>query len=228
MSIQPQRKGIRRRVFSRPGVVVAGLGLLIAAAASTRAHRRHASGIRFRFNPSYREYVTLVDGSRARIRLLRPGDKRLLREGMRLASDETRYRRFHVPKRELTDQELRYLTEIDGENHFAIGAERTGRRPAGLGIARFVRCAADPTTAEAAIAVRDDVQRHGLGSLLFRRLMEAAQERGIERLYCDVLADNSPALTLLRALSPTVSETREGPSMIITIPVPRPAPARTP
>src|SRR5207244_92171 len=105
-------------------------------------------------------------------------------------SAESRYRRFFSAKDRLSEAELRYLTEVDGVDHFALGALHDGE---GAGVARFVRLRDRPDTAEAAIVVVDERQGCGLGRLLLTRLTEAARERGITRFRSDVLARNQAA-----------------------------------
>src|SRR5215510_13319274 len=104
-------------------------------------------------------------------------------------SPQSRYLRFFTPKACLTEDELRYLTEIDQERHFALGASTVDERD-GLGVARFIRLDGEPGVAEAAIAVVDEMHGQGLGSLLFMRLVAAARERGVERVRCEVLGSN--------------------------------------
>jgi GNAT superfamily N-acetyltransferase len=131
------------------------------------------------------------------LRFVRGDDKDLLRAGFERLSPESRYLRFHGVKTELTEAELRYLTELDGVRHFAIGAIVDD---AGLGIARMVQLDAEPGVAEAAITVLDEMQGKGLGSLLFRRLVAAAAERGIRKVRCLVLGSNTSMQDLLLRL----------------------------
>jgi GNAT superfamily N-acetyltransferase len=155
------------------------------------------------FSLDYVEDATLRDGTQVQLRLVHPEDKELLRTGFDRLSPESRYARFLGPKAALSDDELRYLTEIDHEQHFAIGAIRNaGAGPVGLGIARFIRLADPPNTAEAAIAVADEVHQQGLGTLLFLRLVAAASERGIERFRCEVLASNAGMAALIVQIDP--------------------------
>jgi GNAT superfamily N-acetyltransferase len=156
------------------------------------------------FDADYREQVTLRDGRVVVLRLVRPEDKELLRSGFERWSPESRYRRFFSVKTELSDDELRYLTELDGVRHFALGAV-TAAGDDGLGIARYICLADEPGVAEAAIAVADHAQGVGLGSLLFQRLVAAAAERGVERFRCEMLAANASMAELVRSLAPTVS-----------------------
>lgn len=137
---------------------------------------------------SYEEHAVLRDGSRVTLRPVRPSDKEILKRGFERLSPESRFRRFLTAKSALSDAELAYLTELDGVDHFALGAlDEAGE---GLGIARFVRSATDPTVAEVAVAVVDDWHARGLGTLLLVRLAAAARERGIERFAGQALASN--------------------------------------
>lgn len=157
------------------------------------------------FTLDYVEHAVLRDGTPVLLRLIRPEDKDLLRAGFERLSPESRYARFLAPKAELSEDELRYLCEVDHENHFAIGAMREAAEPderVGLGIARFIRLADHPDTAEAAVAVADDAQHRGLGRLLLLRLIAAANERGISHFRCDVLGSNAGMAGLLAEISP--------------------------
>lgn len=158
------------------------------------------------FDADYREHATLRDGTEVTIRLLRPDDKDLLRDGFEKLSPESRYLRFFTPKATLTDEELRYLTEIDYVTHFAIGAVTTTERgDEGLGIARFIAIPDEDSVAEAAIAVLDHMHGQGLGTLLFQRLVAAARERNIARLRCEVLGTNKPMQDFLQQLTSSVA-----------------------
>jgi GNAT superfamily N-acetyltransferase len=193
----------------------AGVGLM-ALAGGVRA-RRTRRRPRMRYDRGYREEVVLADGARALVRLVRPYDRKLLAAGMAQLSAEGRYRRFHVPKHHLSTDELRYLTELDYYNHFAIGAlGRTGLRQ-GLGVARFVRLAHRPDTAEFAIAVADEAQGKGLGRMLLSRLAEAARERGIGTLTCETLATNLPFLRLMGSLFRGVKRRTSGPVVTLEV-----------
>jgi GNAT superfamily N-acetyltransferase len=152
------------------------------------------------FDASYAEDVRLNDGTGVHLRLVRPDDKPLLVAGFARLSPESRYRRFFSVKKELSEAELTYLTECDGQRHLAIAATRLlpDGTEEGLGVARFVRVSDDPGAAEAAVAVIDEYQSRGLGTLLLLRLIAAARERGIERFRAIIMTDNAPVLALLR------------------------------
>jgi len=178
-----------------------------------------------RFDLDYREPALLRDGTPVVLRLVRPDDKALLARGFARMSPHSRYLRFFTPKSALTDDELRYLTEVDHVRHLALGAT-TADDQDGLGVARFIQLAHEPGIAEAAIAVVDEMHGKGLGSLLFDRLVAAARERGVARVRCDVLGSNTAMQDFLRAASPVHTTTVESGVVTVELPVPPPDDAR--
>jgi GNAT superfamily N-acetyltransferase len=180
---------------------------------------------RYRFDDSYQESVPLADGQRVQLRLMRPSDKALLLAGFEQLSSDSRYARFMVPKARLTERELRYLTEVDGIDHFAMGAVRRHlvSKDQGVGSARFVRFVDEPDTAEPAVTVIDAYQGKGLGTMLLQRLIEAAWERDVRWFRSELLAENKASKRTMEALSPEVQFRAAGDgALIATIPVPEP------
>lgn len=183
------------------------------------------------FTLDWVEHAVLPDGTPIRLRLIRPEDKDRLRAGFNQLSPESRYARFLAPKTSLSDDELRYLCELDHEHHLAITAARDDQpdgEAEGLGIARFIRLTEPPTTAEAAIAVADAAQHRGLGKLLFLRLVAAAAERGVERFRCEVLGSNTGMAGLLAQISPDRSIEVGSGVMSIEVPLPNVTPTAPP
>ena len=184
------------------------------------------------FTADYVERATLRDGTKVVLRLVTPEDKPILAAGFARMSPQARYARFLAPKSKLEPHELVYLTEMDQETHFALGAVREegdgSGNPVGLGIARFIRLADEHATAEAAIAIADEAQGKGLGKLMFLRLCAAAAERGIERFRCEVLGSNTSMATLIQKLSPDRSVHVGGGIMSIEMTLPNVTPTRPP
>lgn len=174
------------------------------------------------FDADYVEETTLPDGRQVRLRLVRPEDKEMFVRGLEELSPESRYFRFFTMKPKLNDWELRYLTEVDQENHFALGAAvvEDGGVEHGVGVARFVRFADEPHVAEAAIAVVDHCQGQGLGRLLFLRLMSAAGERGVRTFRNEVLAENRGMQHLLSSIAPDYRTHPDGSALVIDFDLP--------
>ncbi len=146
------------------------------------------------------EIVRLRSGREVVIRSIRPSDASELEAAYDRLSPQSKYLRFLAPKPHLSGSDTRYLVHVDGVNHFALVATTVGRPERILGVARFVRLAEDPQTAEFAIAVGDHFQQEGLGSELMERLAQAASARGIARFQATVLAENAAAHRLVRGL----------------------------
>ena len=157
--------------------------------------------IELKLNGHYAEEIILSSGESVRFRLLRTNDKAHVRRGFAGLSPLSRRKRFLTGKGSLSIAELRYFTELDQFNHFAIGAmslNAVGVESEAVGVARFVRFSDDPRCAEVAIAVVDRLQGKGIGSCLLQRLGAAANERGVESFRFDCLPDNLELQRLVR------------------------------
>ena len=168
------------------------------------------------------EHELLDDGLEVLIRPIGPADKKPLREAFERLSPETRYRRFFAPLTRLTEQDLRYLTEVDHRDHEAVAAVNP-ENGAIVGVARYVR-AEDPGEAEVAVVVGDPWQGHGVATALLRRLVVRARDAGIDHFIALVMSDNEDAIELFGHLAPGGSSTRRSASghteMVIALPDP--------
>jgi GNAT superfamily N-acetyltransferase len=164
------------------------------------------------------DHAVLGGGLEVLIRPIRPADKRSLREAFERLSPETRYRRFFAPLTRLTEQDLRYLTEVDHRDHEALAAVNPEN-----GAIVGVR-AEDPSEAEVAVVVGDPWQGHGVAKALLRRLVMRASEAGIDHFVALVMSDNEEAIELFDHLAPGGSSTRRSASghteMLIELPDP--------
>jgi RimJ/RimL family protein N-acetyltransferase len=143
--------------------------------------------------------VVLRDGSEVVIRQVRSSDAPLLADGFARLGPESRRLRFLRRKDQLSAAELRYFTDVDHHDHEALGAVDHAAG-AGVGVARYVRDASDPHSAEIALTVVDDWQGRGLGTELLAQLSGRARAEGIRRFTALVSADNAAMTALLRRL----------------------------
>lgn len=179
-----------------------------------------------RTGPDFREEHVLDDGTPVTLRHVRPDDAAELKRGFLRLSPASRYRRFLGSPSMLSDETLRYLTCVDGQDHVAIVAttpDPSTGADVGLGIARFIRGADDRAVAEAAITVVDDMQRKGLGRILAVTLARAALERGVQRFRGEVLTDNQPVRQLLEEVGASVRAGTEG-SLVFDVELAAPEP----
>ena len=124
-----------------------------------------------------------------RIRPLVADDAERLKTFADAMSDESHYQRFFSARR-LDDTDIAKLVDLDYDRRFAFIAEREDDI---VGVGRYISDP-DPTTAEVAFAVADDLHGQGIGTLLMEHLRQVAKTRGITRFVADVLGANQPMM----------------------------------
>jgi GNAT superfamily N-acetyltransferase len=167
------------------------------------------------------EVKRLNDGTPVIIRPIRADDREELLRCFARLGPRSRYQRFLMPKAELTEATLTYLTEVDGRDHVALVALTDSpdfKRDVGLGVARFIRLPGEDGVAEAAVTVVDDAQGKGLGKLLLAALTREARRRGIKMFRGEVLASNRAMRHILEEASAVVRE-EGGETVVLDVPV---------
>lgn len=155
--------------------------------------------------------ATLPDGIHIRLRPIVPEDKAMILDGFRRLSPESRYRRFLAPITELSEDQLRFLTEVDYDDHFAwVAIDLDDPEARGVGVARYVRVPGEPEVAEAAVTVVDDYHGRGIGTILLELLGAVALENGVRRFRGHALEENRPIRELLAALGATTEHSEAG------------------
>lgn len=151
--------------------------------------------------PGYNKSYQLKDKTRVKLCLVEPGDRTRLLNGFNRISTQTNINRFHTFKKRFTENELNYLLSIDNINHLAIGAiDYDKSHDIGIGLVRYIRKLEAQDQAEVAIIIIDEYQGKGLGSTLYREMMEIASRNGINALINIVKKDNRAMLYLLDSL----------------------------
>lgn len=133
-------------------------------------------------------------GERVLVRPARREDAALYPEFVADVDAEDLRLRFHARVAELSGEERDRLFALDPRREMAfVALDEDGRRM--LGVVRL-KDELDEQTAEFAILVRSRLKGHGLGWLLMRRVIDYAREKGLRRVYGDVLAENSAMLQM--------------------------------
>lgn len=138
-------------------------------------------------------------------------DKEFLRDGFKMLSLKSRFNRFLSFLKSLTDEQLRFYTEVDGFNHVAWGIlEVTGGIAMPAGIGRFVRVKGEPEVAEVGLIIVDEYQKSGLGTLLMAVLNLEGVRCGIQKLRYHVVESNFGMKKLLEPLGFEVRSNDQG------------------
>ncbi len=140
--------------------------------------------------------AVLRDGSTVRIRPGLPSDRSRLEDYFIAMSPVTRRMRFwgaavdigHVTTQALDQDYVDHLT--------LIAMSGGGSNGAIVGGAQYYKI--DPRRAEVSFSVADEMQGHGLGSLLLERLAAAADAAGIHTFVAHVLPENHVMIDVFR------------------------------
>jgi acetyltransferase len=141
--------------------------------------------------------LTTTDGTRLRLRPVRPDDAAALQRGFaRLTPEQVRQRTFHRMN-ELSDEAAHRLASIDLATAAAyVVVDDHGELH---GEARL-HVEGDGDVAEFALVVDPEMLGVGIGSALMRRLFEEARRRGLREMWGTVLAQNALMLELATRL----------------------------
>src|SRR3990172_8650469 len=140
--------------------------------------------------------VVLRDGRTVRVRPVRPEDEARYLAFLRALSEESRAMRYFVPTSEtFLAEEARRETHVDYEQRFGLVAT-TGVEERIVGHAIFAR--RDGDRAEVAVAVADEYQGKGIGTILVGSLAEPAAARGIRVFEAEVMPANHRMVQLFR------------------------------
>lgn len=130
--------------------------------------------------------VALRDGTRLEVRPMHRTDAGRLVRFHHTLSPETIRLRFFTFHPELSPRELDRFTHVDHRDREALVAVVDDE------IVAVARYDLQPhgASAEVAMVVADGWQGRGLGTVLFRALVERARAVGIDRFVADTLGDN--------------------------------------
>ena len=158
--------------------------------------------------------VILRDGTTLRLRAPRRQDADALLAFFAGLSERSRYLRFHG-LRPVDERLVEPFLEPDwSERGSLVGV--LGDRVVAL--ANYVRLR-DPTAAEAAFVVADELQGRGLGTRLLEQLAGRAAEVGIASFVAEVLGENRPMLDVFTGAGFEVSRELDGGEVEVRFPI---------
>lgn len=147
--------------------------------------------------PSHRAVdVVLRDGTTVLVRPARPDDRERVEDYLIGLSDASRYLRFWGASVDVT-QIARQATDTDFVDHLTLLAMVNGDDGRVVGGAQYIR-EADASRAEVSVSVADELQGHGLGSILIAHLAQAAGDAGVSMLHAMVLPENHRMIDVFR------------------------------
>jgi GNAT superfamily N-acetyltransferase len=149
--------------------------------------------------------VAVGDVAEISVRPITPGDAGALELFHRRLSQRTVYLRYFYPHPVLSPREIAHLTDVDGRDRLALVVEHDGEL---IAVGRYDRIPGSED-AEVAFVVADAFQHRGIGTLLLRRLAEAARPVGITHLRAEVLAENRNMLDVFLASGFSTETTRD-------------------
>jgi RimJ/RimL family protein N-acetyltransferase len=161
----------------------------------------------------------LDNGTEITIRAIRPEDGTSVLEAFKGLDREAIYRRFFSPKKELTDAELRRLTDVDFANVVALVATtQTGKGETLIAGGRYaVDNPESPRSAELAFLTGEAYRGRGIAGLLLKHLKLLAEAAGLRQFEAEVLAENRPMLSVFKRSGLPMQQSREGNIIHVTL-----------
>ena len=157
---------------------------------------------------------TLRDGSHVHVRSISKFDAAKERAFIEGLSPQSRRFRFLGSINSPSEALIKQLTDLDPTKEVALIALTTDETsPQEVGVARF--CIQPDGNAEVAITVTDAWQGKGLATLLMQRLIAAARERGVHRLYSTDAGNNQAMRDLAAHLGFTCTPDPEDRTQVI-------------
>ncbi|MEM0448308.1 MAG: GNAT family N-acetyltransferase [Methanomassiliicoccales archaeon] len=146
--------------------------------------------------PEHLQRTIWLRGQPVRIRALKPTDQEMVKDFFYSLSQKSVYERFMSYEKMMPKEIREVIMNVDYDARMAVVALiRREEGPMIIGIGTYHT---DPKTgyAEVALAVRDDWQNVGLGTELFKSLLDYAKEVKIKGFTAEILATNIRMLNI--------------------------------
>ena len=168
-----------------------------------------------------RNYIaseTLNDGTPVTVRAVRRQDADAFLKAFKNLDRESVYRRFFSPKRELADDELAQLTDVDFSRVVALlVTKQTGDGEVVMGGGRYATDNSVSGQAEIAFVTDGNYRGLGIASQILRHLVQIAQNSGVTRFEADVLAENQSMLAVFQRSGLPIKLGRDGGVLHVTL-----------
>ncbi|MDM4718136.1 GNAT family N-acetyltransferase [Micromonospora sp. WMMA1363] len=161
--------------------------------------------------------LVLPDGAEVQVRPATGEDLLGVVDLHERCSGRSRYRRYLGGSTTPAPARLRRL--LEPARGVTLLATTTGSGEAVEPVVAMANLLAEGDVAEAALLVRDDWQRRGLGSNLLRRLVRHAERAGYAALVLHTQAENTPMLRTARRLERPAVVERDGSLVMLTVPL---------
>ncbi|MGO9376016.1 MAG: N-acetyltransferase family protein [Syntrophobacteraceae bacterium] len=151
---------------------------------------------------NYKAVETLRSGKLITIRAIRPEDSAALLEVFPELDKHSLYLRFFQNKTKITDQEIKYFTEVDFIDHVALvaTADPIDKLIAGGRYFAYDH-PAKIRSAEIAFMVLDRYQGQGIATLIMKHLLIIARDNRITQFEAEVLPENAKMLAVFSRTS---------------------------
>jgi acyl-CoA hydrolase/GNAT superfamily N-acetyltransferase len=149
-------------------------------------------------------------GLALRLRPVKISDEPALKDFFYSLSDQSMYRRFMTPRRDMPHERLQEFVAIDyGREMVIVACVDEGPRSPVVGLAEYY-IEEDGLTANVAFAVTDRFQNQGVGTELLAYLTQIARRQGLHGFTAEVLRENEAMLRVFEKMKFPLEMTTSG------------------
>ncbi len=160
--------------------------------------------------PDELETIREINGKEYILRPMKPTDDELLKDLFYSLSDESRYKRFMSPRKNMPHERRQDFVQINYKKEMAIvviDPEIEGPHRM-IGEADY-RIKEGQNVAEISVMIRDEYQGLGIGSTLIEYLTMIAKNQGLYGFTAEVLADNKKMLKVFEKMGYDIEKKRK-------------------
>jgi acetyltransferase len=172
--------------------------------------------------PYPEQYVSkwkMTDGEQVLVRPIRPEDEPKIIQFHKKLSERSVYLRYFEPlqlSERTAHERLTRICFIDYNREMALVAERQGEQgePEIVAVSRMSKLHGVPE-AELAVIVRDGFQGKGLGSELYRQMLQIARDEKLDKLHSNLLDENHGMISICQRLGFTLANAGREDNLIL-------------